>query len=141
MILRLFFYGVALVCLWAALQGSYLTYQAHQFLSQPYNVVGGAVLGLASILTLASAVLAALRRREFYAPVFAVALGAPAFVIFGLSRMGDLSVSQAYAQAMCAQGTGLCFPQAASFMQALAVAALLGGILVVYLARRPRGEA
>jgi len=141
MLRRVLFYGVALVCLWAALQGSYLTYQAHQFLNKPYNMVGGAVLGLASLLTLTSAVLAALHRREFYAPVFAVALGAPAFVVLGLSQMGDLSVSQAYAQAMCAHGTGLCFPQAASFMQALAVAAFLGGILVVYLARRHHSEA
>ena len=141
MLLRVFFYGVAVVCLWAALQGSYLTYQAHQYLNQPYNMVGGAVLGLASLLTLASAVLAALRRRDFYAPVFAVALGTPVFVVLGLSRMGDLSVSQAYAQAMCAHGSGLCFPKAASFMQALAVAAFLGGVLVVYLARRPRSEA
>jgi hypothetical protein len=140
MLLRVLFYGVALVCLWAALQGSYLTYQAHQFLDQPYNWVGGAVLGVASLLTLASAILAALRREAFYAPVFAVALGVPAFVVLGLSRMGDLPVSQAYAQAICAQGTGVCFPQAASFMQALAVAAALGGFLVVYLARN-RGEA
>jgi len=138
MLLRVLFYGVALVCLWAALQGSYLTYQAQQFLNQPYNWVGGAVLGLASLLTFTSAVLAALRRRAFYATVFAVALGVPAFVVLGLSRMGDLSVSQAYAQAMCAHGTGVCFPQAASFMQALAVAAFLGGVLVVYLSRRPR---
>ena len=138
MLSRVFFYGVALLCLWAALQGSFLTYQAHQFLNQPYNLVGGIVLAMASVLVLTSGVLAALRRRAFYAPVFAVAIIAPVFLVFGLSQMGDMSLSEAYAQATCAKGVGVCFPQAASFLQALSVTAIVGGALLIYLARRSR---
>ena len=138
---RVFFYGVAVLCAWAALQGLLLTYHAHQFLNHPYNVVGGTVLALASVLVLASGVLAALRRRAFYAPTFAVALAAPAFIVIGLSQMGEISVSESYAQATCAKGFAICFPQTASFLQALMVAALAGGVLALYLARRSRGEA
>jgi hypothetical protein len=141
MLVRVLFYGVALLCLWAALQGSFLTYQAHQFLNQPYDLLGGVFLGLATVLVLASGVLAALRRRVFYAPMFIVALAVPAFVVLGMAQMGDMSVSQAYAQATCAKGVALCFPQAGSFLRALALAAVLGGVLVLYLSHRSRGEA
>jgi hypothetical protein len=138
MLLRVFFYGVALLSLWAALQGFFLTYQAHQFLNQPYNLVSGLVFALASALVLASGILAALRRKNFYAPAFVVAVVAPIFVAVGLSQMGDMTVTQAFAQATCAKNVGVCFPQAASFLQALAATAIVGGALVIYLARRSR---
>lgn len=138
MLLRVFFYGVSLLCFWAALQGSFLAYQAHQFLNQPYNVVGSIVFALASSLALGSGVLAALRERTFYTPVFAVTVGMPIFLVVGLSQMGDMPVTQAFAQATCAEGVGACFPQAASLLQALAATAIVGGALVTYLDRRSR---
>ncbi len=141
MLVRILFYCVAFVCAWAALQGSYLTYQAHQFLNEPYNLRGAVVIAVASVLVLTSGVLAALRRRSFYAPVFTAALLAPALLVIGLSQMGDISVSQAYAQATCAKGVGICFQQAASFLKSIAVAAFLGGALLLYLFRTSRSEA
>jgi hypothetical protein len=141
MLPRILFYCVAIVCAWAALQGTYLTYQAHQLLSEPHNIYGAVVLAAASALVLTSAVLAALRRRSFYAPVFMAALLTPAFIVVGLAQMGDMPVSQAYAQATCAKGVGVCFTQAASFLKSVAVAAFIGGAFLIYLFRSSRSEA
>jgi len=141
MLPRILFYCVAIVCAWAALQGTYLTYQTHQLLSEPHNIYGAVVLAAASALFLNSAVLAALRRRSFYAPVFMAALLTPAFIVVGLAQMGDMPVSQAYAQATCAKGVGVCFTQAASFLKSVAVAAFIGGAFLIYLFRSSRSEA
>ncbi len=132
MLLRTFRYLFAALALWAAVQASYLTYQAHQFLIQSYSTAGASVLALASIALVASSALAALGREAFYAPNLAVAVAAPLFLVIGLAQMGDVSLSQAYAQVVCSKGVGLCFPQAASFLQALFISAAVGGALVIH---------
>ncbi len=96
------------------------------------------MLSLASALLLVSGVLAALRRSALYAPLFVVVLVAPIFLVLGLSLMGDMPVTQAYAQATCAKGIEVCFPQAVSFLQSLASMAIAGGALLVYLVLRSR---
>ena len=130
---------VALVC-WAALQGAFLTYQAHQFLTEPYALVGSSALAAATVALLFSGVLAAVGRR-FYKPLLAVAAIAPIFLVFGMAAMGNVSPTHAFAQLACRTGVGLCFPQAEAFLLALALAAIAGGAFVVYARKRASGGA
>ncbi|MBU6260703.1 MAG: hypothetical protein KGO01_19995 [Burkholderiales bacterium] len=125
---------------WAALQAAFLTYQAHQFLNEPYAMVGAVVLAAATVALLLSGVLAAVGRK-FHKPLLGVAVIAPAFLVFGMTAIGNVSAWHAFSQLACTKGVGLCFPQAEAFLLALGLAAAAGGVFAMYARKRAAGGA
>ena len=117
-------YAVAVVALYACLQGAFLTFQAHQFLIEPYSRVGFSMLALSTAALAATGILALLGRSGFHALALVVCALAPLLLVAGISHMANTPLLDAFKQAVCSQGVGICFPQAASFLYVLPVLAV-----------------
>ena len=130
-------YAVAAVALYACLQAAFLTYQAHQFLIEPYSTVGSGLVVLFAAALAATGILAILGRFKFHAIALLVCLLAPSLLVAGISRMAGTPLLEAFRQAACIQPVGICFPQVASFLYVLPVLAVVSVLSLVVALRRP----
>lgn len=109
----------------AAIAGAWLALDSVQFLVgqfRPTATVG--ILAGSCGLLVASALLV---RRPGTGRVLAAicAVAAVLFVVGGLGHMSNTPLAETVAQATCARGAAICYPQAATFIYSLIVLCLL----------------
>jgi hypothetical protein len=105
----------------AAVIGAWLALDSVQFLIEQFRLAATVGILAASCGLLVASVLLVVRPSAGKVLAAVCAIAAVFFVIGGLSHMGNLPFVQAVAQAACPRGAALCFPQAATFIYALAV--------------------
>ncbi|HQC95057.1 MAG TPA: hypothetical protein PK306_05065 [Aquabacterium sp.] len=106
-----------------------------QFLIEPYSTVGFISLLLFAVALAATCILAVVGRTEFHSIALLVCVLAPPFLVWGISRIAGTPLLEAFNQAICNQGVGMCFPQAASFLFILPVLAAVTAISLVAAVR------
>ena len=137
MLKRALHYAAAAVAMYASLQAGFLTYQAHQFLVEPYSTIAFALLALFTVALVATAVLALLGRAGYHVLALVVCVLAPSFLVMGIGRIASAPALEALKQAVCAAGVGLCFPQATRVMYAIPILAIVAVASLVLARQRP----
>jgi hypothetical protein len=118
----------------AAVAGAWLALDSVQFLIEQFRLAATVGILVCSFGLLGASVLLvrSLRTGKILAALSAMA-GA-LFVVGGLRHMGNVPLGEAVIQATCLRGAAVCFPQAATFIYALAA---LGIVLVASSASSP----
>jgi hypothetical protein len=118
----------------AAVAGAWLALDSVQFLVEQFRLAATVGILVSSFGLLGASVLLVRRPRAGKILAATCAIAAAIFVVGGLSHMGNVPLGEAVFQATCLRGAAVCFPQAATFIYALAA---LGIVLVASDASSP----
>ena len=140
---RLLRYSLAVVAAYACLQAVFVVYQAHQFLVEPYSTVGTTFGGILVLALTATTALAILGRSGFQLAALVVSILAPLVFVAGIARMAGTPIQEAFKQAVCSSGVGVCFPQVAALIQVLPLLASIAvaSLVVTHSSRTRRSGA
>jgi hypothetical protein len=118
----------AALCALAGIAGLALATQAGELLVDAFRLPAAVSVGVLAVALLVAAAGLVTARPGSAFVALGVAIAMIGLVVLGLRHMGSLSLQEAFVEAACIQGYGICFPQAAAVMR-LCGAVIAGGLV------------